>query len=105
MVAPGHRLQRQAAVRIDRAEQRRIRRRGVEIDQPDPGLLRQRIGERVRRDQPADQQDGAEQRVLPLLLAQRRVELFAGQRPGADQHVPEERPRPRRFGDDGFRTP
>ncbi len=87
--APRHRLEFEAAGRVRLGDEGRIRRPRVEVDPPDPRLFRQRIGQGLGRDQPADEQDLPERGVLLPLLVQRRLQRRGGERAALHQNVAE----------------
>ncbi len=82
--------------------QSRVGRGSVEVDPADARLLGERVGQGIRRQEAADDEDGAEKRVLALLQAERGIDLLARQNTRAHQHVAEVGAR-RRSGSAGRR--
>ena len=87
--APGDGVEAQADEGIDALEENPIGRLGVEIDPREPRLLGEGVGERVLGDEALDDEDGAEERVLPALGGERGVERLRGEPAGAHQHLAE----------------
>lgn len=89
--APGQGLQPQAGIGIEAVEQARIRRVEVEVDAAETGLFGEGVGQVLGAEMPLDEQDMAEQRILPALGDERRLDLVTGHPSGADEYVAEER--------------